>query len=142
MKNLFFAFLMLFSLSAFSQEVLSNFSVSYETGTFSTTEQLTQHQIDSIVANLPQKFIFILSIQNPAAVKAALTLNLNNSTEATFNDVINLDGTNLPAGVALERFGNDVKVILSNLHGIKQFYATCKLTLANGDSSRTYSAYN
>lgn len=133
---------MFMGLSAYSQEVLSNFSVSIETGTFSTTEQLTQHQVDSVVANLPQKFIFVLSIQNPTAVKAAITLNLNNSEVATFNQVLNLDGTNLPEGVTMERFGNDIKVILSNLHGIKQFYATCKLTLANGDSSRTYSAYN
>ena len=133
---------MFMGLSAYSQEVLSNFSVSIETGTFSTTEQLTQHQVDSVVANLPQKFIFVLSIQNPTAVKAAITLNLNNSEVATFNQVLNLDGTNLPEGVTMERFGNDIKVILSNLHCIKQFYDTCKLTLANGDSSRTYSAYN
>jgi hypothetical protein len=127
------------SASVFAQDILGDFSVSSTiVGTSAATATMTEAEQQAILDTVPHDLVFTFMVLDPSAVNIRLQVGSARDNWNKFNGVINLNGTDLPAGVLFEKNGNSVKITFPKQLGVFHFYASGRITLANGDYSRTY----
>ncbi|MFZ9846678.1 MAG: hypothetical protein ACO3EE_00840 [Flavobacteriales bacterium] len=131
--------LALFNSSVFAQDILGDFSVSsIPVGSYNLSPNMSDSVQQAILDTVPHNFIFTFLVLDPSAVNIRLQLGTARETWNKFDATINLNGSNLPAGITLEKEGNSYKITIPKLLGVYHFYSSGRLELANGDYSRTH----
>ncbi|MCX6180996.1 MAG: hypothetical protein NT150_03590 [Bacteroidetes bacterium] len=101
------------------------------------TPMMTPEQADAAINAVSHTVTYVIELESDSLVKAYVKLGAD-STYGTYNQVLNLDGSNLPAGTTIEKSGNNVRITLGTFTGLAHYSSQIEIESAKGIKSKKF----
>lgn len=107
-------------------------------GAANVTPMQIARQDDNALNTITYKVTFCVELEDMKASKLYLRLGNDSLNFNKYNQVINLDGSNLPAGTTLIKNGPQVRICIGNRAGLANFVAEVEVESAAGEKSKKF----
>lgn len=137
-KMILLAFVFLGLVSKAQQGITSFKVITNPENTPTITGAMSAAEIEAAKDAINQSVVFSIDLEDAGSAKIYVRLGSDSTAFDKYNQVLNINGTNLPQGTTLTKNGSSLNISLGSFLAMTHYYAEIEVESVGGVKSRKY----